>query len=137
MAPRSTRSMPRNTTATPGSWFYEGLAGILPDLANPGFKHFTLRPGIVKSVDWVECSYPSPYGKIVSNWKREGDKLTMNVTIPPNTTATVYVPTQEASTVTESGKPASKAEGLKFLRMESGTAVYEVGSGCYRFCSDI
>ena len=62
-------------TATPGSWFFEGLGGILPDPANPGFKHFTLRPGIVKSVDWVKCSYQSPYGKIVSNWKREGDKI--------------------------------------------------------------
>jgi alpha-L-rhamnosidase len=122
-------------TATPGSWFYEGLGGILPDPANPGFKHFTLRPGIVKSVDWVECSYQSPYGKIVSNWKREGVTLTMNVTIPANTTATVYVPTKEASTVTESGKPAIKAKGVKFLRMESGAAIYEVGSGSYKFCS--
>ena len=123
-------------TATPGSWFYEGLGGILPDPANPGFRHFTLRPGIVKSVDWVKCSYQSPYGKIVSNWKREGDKLTMDVTIPANTTATVYVPARDAAGVTESGNPAIKAEGVKFLRMENDAAVYEVGSGCYSFCSE-
>jgi alpha-L-rhamnosidase len=59
-------------TATPGAWFYEGLAGIRPDPANPGFKHFTLRPGIVPSVNWVKCGYQSPYGKIVCNWRREG-----------------------------------------------------------------
>jgi alpha-L-rhamnosidase len=122
-------------TATPGSWFFEGLAGIRPDQANPGFKHFLLRPGIVHTVDWVKCSYQSPYGKIASNWKREGNTLIMEVTIPPNTTATVYVPVKNAADVTESGMLASKAGGVKFLRMENGTAVYEVGSGAYTFIS--
>jgi len=122
-------------TATPGSWFYEGLAGILPDVTQPGFKHFTLRPGIVKSVDWVKCSYESPYGKIVSNWKREDDILTMEVTVPANTTATVYVPAKDEVCVTESGKTAAKADGVKFLRLENGAAVYEVGSGTYHFSS--
>jgi len=123
-------------TATPGSWFFEGLGGILPDPANPGFRHFTLRPGIVKSVDWVNCSYKSPYGEIVSNWQHEGDKLTLKVTIPANTTATVFVPAMDAAGVTESGVPAIKARGVKFLRMESDAAVYEVVSGCYSFCSE-
>ena len=122
-------------TATPGSWFFEGLGGILPDPMNPGFRHFTLRPGIVKSVDWVNCSYKSPYGEIVSNWQHKGDTLTMKVTIPANTTATVFVPAMDAAGVTESGIPAIKAEGVKFLRMERDAAVYEVGSGCYSFCS--
>jgi alpha-L-rhamnosidase len=65
----------------------------------------------------------------------------MDVTIPINTTATVYVPAKEAAEVTESGpstslragKPTGKVEGVKFLRMKDGAAVYEVGSGSYRF----
>jgi alpha-L-rhamnosidase len=61
----------------------------------------------------------------------------MEVTIPANTTATVYVPvaSKNADGVTESGKPALKADGVKFLRMENGAAVYEVGAGFYRFGS--
>jgi len=118
---------------TPGAWFYEGLGGIRPDPAQPGFKHFSIRPGIVDSVDWVECHHDSPHGRIVSNWKREGGKLTMDVTIPANTTATVFVPAKDAAGVTESGKPASKTEGVKFLRMENNAAVYAVGSGAYQF----
>jgi alpha-L-rhamnosidase len=59
----------------------------------------------------------------------------MDVTIPPNTTATVYVPAKEESGVTESDKPAAKANGVKLLRMENGAAVYEVGSGSYQFQS--
>ena len=138
-------------TATPGSWFFEGLGGIRPDLANPGFKHFILRPGIVKSVDWVKCSYQSPYGKIVSNWKREEgnlkletgnsknatEQLKMEVTIPPNTTATVFVPSKDEASVTESGKPAVEVKGVKFLRMENNAAVYEIGSGTYQFQSTL
>jgi alpha-L-rhamnosidase len=124
-------------TATPGSWFFEGLGGILPDPVKPGFKHFTLRPGIVKSVDWVKCSYQSPYGKIVSNWKREGEKLTMEVTIPANTTATVHVPAKDATAVTEDGSAIDKVKGVKFLRMVNGAAMYEAGSGSYRFQSTL
>jgi len=116
-------------------WFYQGLAGIRPDAAKPGFKHIIVKPAVVGDLTWVKCHHDSPYGRIVSNWKREGQKLTMEVTIPPNTMATVYVPTKEAAGVTESGKPASKAKGVKVLRMESGAAVYAVGSGSYQFQS--
>jgi alpha-L-rhamnosidase len=45
----------------------------------------------------------------------------------------VFVPAKDEAGVTESGKPAAKAPGVKFLRMENGAAVYEVGSGTYQF----
>ena len=115
------------------AWFYQGLAGIRPDPANPGFKQIIVKPAVVGDLTWVKCHHDSSYGRIVSNWKREGQQLTVDVTIPPNTTATVYVPAKVAAGVTESGKPADKAEGVKFLRMENGAAVFEVGSGQYRF----
>jgi alpha-L-rhamnosidase len=63
--------------------------------------------------------------------------LKLEVTIPINTTATVYVPAKDADGVTESGKPAAKAAGVKFLRMENRAAVYEVGSGTYHFQSKL
>ena len=120
---------------SPGSWFYQGLAGIRPDEAVPGFKEIIIKPAIVGDVTWVKCHHDSAYGRIVSDWNREGDKLTMDVTIPANTTATVYVPAKDAAKVAESGKPAAKAEGVKFLRMEASAAVYAVRSGTYRFQS--
>ena len=83
----------------------------------------------------MKSHYDSPYGRIVSYWEREGDKLTINATIPANTTATVFVPAKDAAGVTESGKPADEAAGVKFLRMENNAAVYAVGSGTYRFQS--
>ena len=121
----------------PGGWMYQGLAGIRPDETGPGFKKIIIKPAVVGDLTWVKCSYDSIHGRIVSNWKREGDRLTMEVTIPANTTATVYVPAKDAAGVTESGKPAAQAEGVKFLRMEDGAAIYEVGSGTYRFQSTL
>jgi alpha-L-rhamnosidase len=118
-------------------WFYQGLAGIRPDESGLGFKRVIIKPAGVGDLTWVKCYHDSPYGRIVSNWKREGQKLTMEVIIPANATATVYVPASAEGSVSESGKPAAQAEGVKFMRMESGAAVYAVGSGTYRFESPV
>ena len=119
------------------AWNMEALAGIRPDPAGPGFKKSIIKPNIAGELTWVNAHHDSPYGRIVSHWKREGGKFAMEVTIPPNTTATVYVPAKDMAGVAESGKPASKADGVKFLRMENGAAVYEVGSGMYGFQSGL
>jgi alpha-L-rhamnosidase len=140
------------------AWFYQTLAGINYDREQPGFNHIIIKPQFmgdplspgssgVASLTWVKCHHDSMHGRIVSNWKRDGDKLTMEVTIPANTTATVFVPVaakpgedgpaKDAAGITESNKQAAEADGVKFLRMENGTAVYAVGSGIYRFRSSL
>ena len=116
-------------------WFYHDLAGIGCDPTGPGFKKIIINPQPVGDVTWVKASYDSIRGKIVSDWKRDGDKFTLKVTIPANTTATVFVPAKSADSVTESGKPAAQANGVKFLRMENGRAVFAVASGQYEFAS--
>ena len=118
-------------------WFYRGLAGIRPDVTGPGFKKIIIKPAVVGDLTWVTAHYDSIYGRIGSAWKREGDLLSMDITIPANTSATVYVPAAGAARVTESGKPAAQTQGVKFLRLENGAAVYEVGSGVYKFRSSL
>ena len=116
-------------------WFMNWLGGIQPDPAAIGFDRIIIRPQVVSDMQWVKSSYNSMPGRIISNWKRHGEKLTMEVTIPANTTATVYVPAKDAVGVTESGQPASNSKGVKFIRMENGAASYAVGSGTYQFQS--
>ncbi|MEI6646880.1 MAG: alpha-L-rhamnosidase C-terminal domain-containing protein [bacterium] len=115
------------------AWLYQTLAGINYDRQQPGFKHIILRPHPVGDLTWVKAHLDSSYGRIASHWEQKGKQFIWNVTVPANTTATVYVPARSAETVTESGKPASKAEGVRFVRMEKDRAVFEVGSGKYRF----
>jgi len=72
------------------AWFYQTLAGIRP--AAPGFKKIIIEPSIVGDLTWVKAHFDSPNGRIISNWKIEGNQLTMDVTVPANTTAIVVVP---------------------------------------------
>jgi alpha-L-rhamnosidase len=114
-------------------WMYEYLAGIRPDAARPGFMHTVIRPYPVAELSFVRASHKSMYGLIRSEWKREGGTFELNVTAPPNTTATVYMPARDAGEVNESGRKASVSPGVSFLRMEDGAAVFDVESGSYRF----
>ena len=75
------------------------------------------------------------YGLIRSEWTLENNNFEWRVTIPANTTATVYVPAKDASHVTENGHSAEKAQGITFLRMENGFAVFDIEPGSYSFSS--
>ena len=88
------------------AWFYQTLAGIRP--AAPGFKKILIQPAIVGGLTWVKAHFDSPYGRIVSDWKIEDNQLTMDVTVPANTSATIMVPGKNGGT-------------------------HEVGSGHYQF----
>jgi alpha-L-rhamnosidase len=116
-------------------WFYEYLAGIAPDAAQPGFKHIVMKPQPVGDLKFVKASHRSPYGLISSEWHKDGNNFNWHITVPANTTATVYVPAKSAEAVTESGRSTDKSKGMKFLRMENGRAVFEIGSGEYQFAS--
>jgi alpha-L-rhamnosidase len=112
-----------------GAWFYRSLGGIRAD--EPGFKSFIVEP-YTETLDWVKCQYESPYGPISSNWRKKDGVLTMEVTVPPNTTSTVHVP---GKNITEGGLPAAKAEGITLLRTDSNKTVFKVASGSYKFTS--
>jgi len=117
------------------AWLYQTLGGINYDPQMPGFKHVILHPRPVGDLSSVRSSHRSLYGPIQSDWKIEGGAFVWTVAVPPNTTATVYVPAKDAAAVTEGNKPAALAEGIRFLRMDAGSAVFSVGSGTYSFRS--
>jgi alpha-L-rhamnosidase len=118
-------------------WFYYDLAGIQNETASPGFKSIVIYPHPVGDVTWVKASYNSVRGKIVSDWKRDGNKFSLKITIPPNTTATVFVPAKSIATVLEHGKDARTSDGVWFLRRQNDCAVFAVKSGDYDFTSEL
>jgi alpha-L-rhamnosidase len=75
-----------------GAWFYKGLGGIFPDPHQPGFKHIILRPNFVEPLDHFEAQYRAPCGTIVSKWVRKNNTIKYKLTIPPNATATLFLP---------------------------------------------
>jgi alpha-L-rhamnosidase len=116
-------------------WLYEDLAGMKADPEQPGFKHIIMRPEPVGNLQFVKASHRSPYGLIASEWQKQKGVFRWNITVPVNTTATVYVPAKSAESVTERGKPALSTPGVRLQRMEQGRAVFELGSGNYSFQS--
>ena len=101
--------------------------------AAPGFKEIIIRPLPAGDLKWVDCSYNSVYGEISSAWKIENGKFRLDVTIPANTSAKIYIPEQYGFNITESGIPANEAEGIKRVADEKGFIVFETMAGSYRF----
>ncbi len=115
-----------------GEWMYSGVAGI--DTDGPGWSKISIRPQIDGRLQKASVSYDSIRGRVESGWqKTAGGGLTLSVTVPANTTATVYVPARAGASLTESGKPLSEAQGVTFVRQEGNASVFSVGSGKYTF----
>jgi hypothetical protein len=118
-------------------WFFHDLLGIGVEADGAGFRKTLIKPMPVGDLTWVKGSYRTVSGLISVAWQRDAASFKLQVGIPANTIATVYVPASSEKSVLEGGKRASKALGIRFLRMENGRAVYEIGSGSYSFCSGI
>jgi len=120
-------------------WMFQSLAGIETD--GPGFQKIIICPsppsqgngGDADPIDWVRAGYDSVNGRIASHWRVAKDRFQLEVTIPANTTATVYLPAQEGADITESGKALDQAEGVKFITHKDSRAVVRIESGTYRF----
>jgi alpha-L-rhamnosidase len=107
-------------------WFYRTLAGIQPDEAQPGFRHFIIKPFIPDALSHVSAGIQALPGRIAVEWKKESGTLRMVVSVPANTAATVYMPRRELREVTTKPALAPPVSG-------NGSAVYEVDSGTYEF----
>lgn len=114
-------------------WFYENLAGIKSSTDYPGFKEIVMDLTIPDGLDYLKASHISPYGLIESDWKKTGDVLEWNITIPANTTATVCFPANDPSAIMEGNGKAVQSAFMTFLRMENNKAVFKVKSGSYKF----
>ncbi|TAN39102.1 MAG: rhamnosidase [Verrucomicrobia bacterium] len=112
-------------------WMVENIGGIRAAL--PAYKHIIIAPQPGGKLTSAATSYDSVRGRIATAWQLNDGKLTLAVTIPPNTTATVFMPAKSAEQVNENGKALAKARGVKFLGLEKDCAVLAVESGNYRF----
>jgi alpha-L-rhamnosidase len=120
---------------TVDEWFFRYVAGIAPDPAHPGYQNTLIQPRLATPVNQARASHDSPYGTVSVAWKLANGGLVLDVDIPANATATVWVPAADASKVREDGCPAGSAPGVHFSRFADGYAEYQVGSGRYQFIS--
>jgi alpha-L-rhamnosidase len=115
------------------SWLYEDLAGIRSDPDQPGYRHILMRPMPVADLTSVRSALVGPYGRIASAWLLEDGRFTWDVTVPPNSTATLEIPASSAETVTEGGGSLAVSRGLQVVGASGGRVRVEAASGIYRF----
>ena len=118
-----------------GQWLIAHSLGIQRDEEHPGFKHFYLKPtpDPDRQMAYARGWYKSVYGKIESCWHYANDGLIIHATVPPNTTATIYLPAAQKEAVIESGVPAEQAPGVTFVEIKDGKTVFHLQPGSYRF----
>ena len=104
-------------------WFYRGLGGIDFDMSRSADERITIRPAVLDGLDWVKCGYDSKLGKVESDWKRVGDEVRFEVTVPPGALAKVVLP---------AGSRMVEASG-KVGGVQEGQIGFEVGEGTWHF----
>ncbi len=122
-------------------WMFQSLAGM--DTDGPGYKRIVIRPGPPKfgdgkdfrGIDWVRASYDSIRGPIRAEWRRGQKRFELHVTVPPGSTATVYVPALAPESITEGTRRLDQSPGVRYLHMENDHAILQLESGDYEFAS--
>lgn len=117
------------------SWFYKYILGITPNIQYPAFEQFNIKPIIFDSLTFAEGELATEKGVIKVAWKKNGNMLKLDITIPVNSTAVVYVPVNNIKTLTESGKSIENVKELTVLSHEKNYTILLVGSGSYHFMS--
>ena len=114
------------------AWMYNHSLGIQRHPTKTGFQEFILKPTPDPNNKMTSAKgyYNSMYGTIKSAWNTEGGKSVFKITVPANTTTTLYLPAKSVNQITESGKSIAKWKGVT---VENDKVVMVLGSGAYSF----
>lgn len=116
-----------------GDWMYRVMVGLDTEEGAVGYKKITIKPHIGKGFTQAAASYLTRYGKLSAGWKIDNNKLLLDVEIPANTTATIYIPATDASEVMENGSALTASKDIQVAGKEKEYVVLKVGSGTYQF----
>lgn len=108
------------------AWVYRYVAGIDAAPDGPGFHHIVIHPRPDGRMPRASGEYESVYGKITTDWSSDATSFSLKVTIPPNASATIYLPAIPGSEITEGGNPIQ-------TQQEGSSYIVQSGSGSYDF----
>ncbi len=121
-----------------GEWMMRCVAGIEPDPQAPGYARFIVHPRCGVQIPTGGGRYHSIRGVIDTQWTLQGERFTLNLTVPPNTSATVILPARALDDIQESGRPlAEAAPHVVPILVQGGKATLDVRAGTYRFESAV
>ncbi|HMI03236.1 MAG TPA: alpha-L-rhamnosidase C-terminal domain-containing protein, partial [Pedobacter sp.] len=114
-------------------WLYSGIGGIRNAKGAIAYQTIEVRPQIVGDLTNARVTYESPYGTILSSWKKTGLEFALEVEIPANSKAIVYLPASADSVILEGGKDIRGSKIFRLTAVDSKQVKIEIGSGKYNF----
>ncbi|HEU4555231.1 MAG TPA: glycoside hydrolase family 78 protein [Chitinophaga sp.] len=116
-----------------GDWMYRAMVGLDTYEDAPGYKHIKVQPHPGGGITFAKASLQTYYGPAAAGWKIADGQLLLDVEVPANTTATIYIPGSNAAGIQESGQAISSQKDIQVKGTENGYVVVNVGSGSYHF----
>jgi alpha-L-rhamnosidase len=118
-------------------WLYSGLAGIRTVEGEAGFSSVLIQPQPVGDMKWVKSTFETMQGQVKVQWQKKGNTFTLDVQVPPNTTANVVLPPCKNNSIKESGNSLQKAAGVVKVATIDGQQTITIGSGAYHFVASL
>lgn len=118
-----------------GAWFLHGVLGLQMEADEAGFGRFVVRPGLVDraGIERAEGYFDSVRGRISIAWRKRRGMFELELVVPPNTGATVYLPAGDLAELRESGREIENVEGVDTARKEGDRVALQVVSGRFHF----
>jgi alpha-L-rhamnosidase len=118
-----------------GDWLYRVVAGIDTYESDPGYKKIRIKPHMGGGLTNVDASLQTYYGLVRSHWSLNGKQVQLEVEVPANTTATIYLPYTGTKNKVD-GEDIGPDSPVKVTGIEKNYIVMEVGSGKYSFTAE-
>ncbi|MEV6641682.1 family 78 glycoside hydrolase catalytic domain [Amycolatopsis sp. NPDC051371] len=71
-------------------WLHRCVAGLAP--LEPGYRRIRIAPTLLDALDDASAWHETPYGRASAGWSRVDDLVRFEIEVPPNTRATVRLP---------------------------------------------
>ncbi|MFI5236044.1 MAG: family 78 glycoside hydrolase catalytic domain, partial [Gemmatimonadales bacterium] len=116
-----------------GAWMYRVIGGLDVDPAAPGYKHALIAPRPGGGLTSAHTALETSYGTLATTWQLDSAEFSLEVTVPPNTSASITLPETTPAEVLEGGQGLSRTAGVRSVEPRGHDVLVEVGSGHYLF----
>ncbi|GIH02297.1 alpha-L-rhamnosidase [Rhizocola hellebori] len=114
-----------------GDWLFGRVAGIDQASGSVAYRELLLRPLPGGKLTWARAEQETVRGQVACGWSIADGRITVTVTVPPGSTASLEIPTPEPGSVRESDAVAADQPGVLGVEASAAGAILRLTSGRY------